>query len=117
MPPIDVVPMPTCNAAHTQPSKPSRTCSGLVPALSLPLLFAVSSPTIALPSLALHGSNDYTITKHTTLGGGLSLGGSYSLTGTIGQHDLGLHYGDAFTLRAGFLSPALGNQLLSDSFE
>ena len=38
-------------------------------------------------------------------GGGTSTGGGYSLSGTLGQPDAGLHSGGPFTLHGGFWIP------------
>ena len=68
--------------------------------VALALLFAIS------PTLAQTG--DYDLSWFTIAGGGISSGGDYQLSGTIGQHDAGptLSGGD-YALTGGFWSASL----------
>jgi len=60
--------------------------------------------TLLAMSLASAASAQFDLSWNTIdAGGGTSTGGSYSLTGTIGQHDAGVTLsGGAFTLAGGF---------------
>ena len=73
-------------------------------------------------SLAQSSGGDFEITKSTIdNGGGTSLGGDFSLTGTIGQHDASTQTGNGgdFSLASGFWASAQPPKSLifSDSFE
>ncbi|MCE7972923.1 MAG: hypothetical protein DYG92_01170 [Leptolyngbya sp. PLA1] len=57
------------------------------------LTFAAASPALAQPTI-----DWYTIDG----GGGTSTGGTYSLSGTIGQPDAGVMTGGTYTLSGGF---------------
>jgi hypothetical protein len=58
---------------------------------------------IILTLAATIHAQTYTVTRWTVDGGGgTSSGGSYTLSGTIGQPDAGLHSGGTYTLIGGF---------------
>jgi len=61
----------------------------------------------AVPALAQSGDG-YDLTWNTVDGGGatFSMGGSYTLGGTIGQPDAGVLTGGGYTLVGGFWNPA-----------
>ena len=81
----------------------------------IPISLALLALGLSDAKAALAGT--FQITKHTTVGGLRSTGGDFSLTGSIGQHDAGTHTGGAFTLRAGFWAPVLGDAIFSNGFE
>lgn len=60
--------------------------------------------------VASQSGGGYDLTWSTIDGGGgmLSTGGNYTLSGTIGQPDAGLHSGGSYTLRGGFWGAADG---------
>jgi hypothetical protein len=70
-------------------------------------------------ALAQSSGGDYTITKSTIDGGGgTSAGGSYSLTGTVGQADASLQSlsGGPYQLTGGFWSKVM-DLIFKDGFE
>lgn len=78
------------------------------------LLSLLSTLALAQPS-----GGSYTITKSTIdNGGGLSAGGAYTLTGTVGQPDASLQAlsGGQYKLTGGFWS-AFTDLIFKDSFE
>jgi hypothetical protein len=61
--------------------------------------------TVALTALAARAQTNYTIDWYTIDGGGgTSTGGTYSVSGTIGQPDAGTMSGGNYTLQGGFWS-------------
>jgi len=51
-------------------------------------------------------------------GGGVSIGGNFKMTGTIGQVDSGILKGSNYRLQGGFwYAPPLPEELFSDGFE
>lgn len=71
---------------------------GLPALLGLLLLALILSGTLAGATV-----NDYALTWWSVDGGGgISTGGAYALSGTVGQTDAGLLSGGPFTLEGGF---------------
>ena len=76
-------------------------------------------------SLAAHAGDpppsggEYTLRRSTIdSGGGDGQGGTYSLKGTLGQHDTRVMNGGGFILRAGFWTPSGPSEFLfRDGFE
>jgi hypothetical protein len=84
-------------------------------ALFLALLLLTASLYAGSPS-----GGDYVVTRSTIDGGGgVSAGGDFVLTGTIGQPDAGIQAstGDAYALAGGFWGRALVEWLFKDGFE
>lgn len=85
----------------------------------------ISTITMSAISLAAQSSGgDFAIVKSTIdSGGGVSTGGDFRITGTIGQHDAtnGTSGGGQFKLAGGFwgnsAAAVTGNDLFKDSFE
>ncbi len=75
-------------------------CQGLHQFLMKTLLLAIAAM-IPWVGVAQNYSIDW---SKIAGGGGTSSGGSYSLSGTIGQHDAGKMSGGAYTLESGFWS-------------
>ena len=75
-------------------------------------LLALATMRNFMPALAQSGGS-YDLTWNSIDGGGamFSVGGTYSLGGTIGQADAGTMSGGAYTLNGGFWQDFLGNKL------
>ena len=88
----------------------------VITTLSLTLIFLISAIALAQSS-----GGDFAITKSTIdNGGGISTGGDFSLTGTIGQADANhqTSTGGDFALAGGFWADATVIDLIfKDSFE
>jgi hypothetical protein len=82
------------------PGRKSRPWGLIVAALLVLTVLAAWTAT----ALAQYPDQDYDLSWFTVDGGGYawSTGGSYSLGGTIGQYDAGLHRGGSYTLGGGF---------------
>jgi hypothetical protein len=75
------------------------TCINMKLRISFPLVFGTVALCIATAALA----QSYSIPWYKVAGGGgTSTGGSYSLSGTIGQHDAGTMSGGSYSLTGGF---------------
>ncbi len=62
--------------------------------------------------VAAQTGNGYDLTWSTVEGGGgVSTGGAFEVSGTIGQADAGALSGGGFSLSSGFWLPAMGYQL------
>jgi len=58
--------------------------------------------TLSVPALLAQSGGSYDLSWSTIDGGGVSSGGAYSLSGTIGQPDAGQLAGGGYTLSGGF---------------
>ncbi len=83
--------------------------------------FFISSVLITAIALAQPSGGDFEITKSTIdSGGGISVGGDFSLTGTIGQPDANpqISTGGSFALAGGFWANAtIIDLIFKNSFE
>jgi len=84
----------------------------------------LSAVTFSVLAAEPPSGGDFTITKSTIdAGGGVSEGGGFKITGTIGQHDAtaGTSAGGEFKLAGGFwansAAPVTNNDIFKDSFE
>jgi hypothetical protein len=82
--------------------------------------FMMASGTVVAAGVALTAAKatDFEITRSTVDGGGVmfSTGGTFELSGTIGQPDTGLLSGGAFELSAGFWFPLSPDDCNSDGW-
>ncbi len=85
----------------------------LVVCIALMLIMFIASPQSARPANAQSGGG-YDLTWNSIDGGGamFSIGGAYSLGGTIGQFDAGTMSGGSYTLKGGFWVDFFGNKLM-----
>ncbi|MCC7387881.1 MAG: hypothetical protein IT431_03845 [Phycisphaerales bacterium] len=76
----------------------------------------ILAPVPALALAAAAQAQSFSIPWHTTDGGGgTASGGSFSLTGAIGQHDAGGRMtGGAFSLTGGFWAAEVGEPCIGD---
>jgi hypothetical protein len=83
--------------------------------------FSILSVLVTAIALAQSSGGDFKITKSTIdNGGGTSVGGEYSLNGTIGQPDANpqISTGDKFALAGGFWANAtVVDTIFKDGFE
>ncbi len=81
-------------------------------AFAILILIALTTSRTLAPASAQSGGG-YDLTWNTIDGGGatFSIGGPYSLGGTIGQPDAGTLSGGAYTLNGGFWVDLMGNRL------
>ncbi len=82
-------------------------------ALAILILLTLTNNASISPASAQTGGG-YDLTWNTIDGGGamFSVGGAYSLGGTIGQADAGTMSGGAYTLNGGFWVDFFGNKLM-----
>ena len=85
------------------------------------IILSLSTLLILISAIALAQSSggDFEIVKSTIdNGGGTSVGGEFSLTGTIGQHDANhqISTGGGFTLAGGFWAK-VSDVIFKDGFE
>jgi len=80
----------------------AASCAGC---LAMAVAVGEAGPNPAAPEAPEAG---YSISRWTVNGGGISLGGPYALSGTIGQPAAGKLTGGTYTLKGGFWSSVAG---------